>query len=106
MVVSLYPQRDGWAPLNRTTLWRLIKGIFNAAADAIEPDDPDGAAHLRAASPHWLRHTGITHCLDAGIGLKEVQSLSRHRSLQALGPYTHADRDVLYAQVATLGLPR
>jgi site-specific recombinase XerD len=100
MVVSLYPQRDGWAPLDRTTLWRLIKGVFAATAAAIADTDPDGAAHLRAASPHWLRHTGITHRLDAGLGLKEAQALSRHRSLQALSPYTHADRDALYAQVA------
>jgi hypothetical protein len=55
MVVSLYPRRDGWAPLNRTTLWQLIKGVFTATAEALEASDPDAAAHLRAASPHWLR---------------------------------------------------
>lgn len=58
--------------------------MFAATAETLAETDPDGAARLRAASPHWLRHSGITHCLDAGIGLKEVQALSRHRSLQAL----------------------
>ncbi|MFP4077096.1 MAG: hypothetical protein ACLFTD_11550 [Halochromatium sp.] len=100
MVLSLYPKRDGWAALNRSTLWRLIKAVFGATAEAIAADDPEGAAHLRAASPHWLRHTGITHRLDEGLGLKEAQALSRHRSLKDLGTYAHADRDALYARVA------
>jgi len=100
MVLSLYPKRDGWAALNRSTLWRLIKQVFVATAEAIAADDPEGAAHLRAASPHWLRHTGITHRLDEGLGLKEAQALSRHRSLKDLGTYAHADRDALYARVA------
>lgn len=100
MVISLYPRRDGLAPLNRTTLLRLIKAGAAASTGAIEDSDPDGAAQLNSDSPRWLRHSGIARCLDAGIGLKEVQSPSRHRSLQALGPYTHADRDAFYAQVA------
>ncbi|WP_201244396.1 tyrosine-type recombinase/integrase [Halochromatium salexigens] len=105
MVLSLYPKRDGWAPVNRSTLWRVVKQVFAATADTIEANDPDGAAHLRAASPHWLRHTGITHRLDEGLGLKEAQALSRHRSLKDLGTYAHADRDALYARVAGWHVP-
>ncbi|WPL18977.1 site-specific tyrosine recombinase XerC [Thiorhodovibrio winogradskyi] len=76
---------------------------FTLAAEQIDEDNPAGAEHLRAASPHWLRHTGITHWIDAGVSLKDAQSLSRHRSLQDLGTYAHSDRDRLYEQVARLG---
>ncbi|WP_201247118.1 hypothetical protein [Halochromatium salexigens] len=46
MVLSLYPKRDGWAAVNRSKLWRLIKQVFTATTEAIEADDPDGAAHF------------------------------------------------------------
>lgn len=105
MILSLYPKRDGWSPLSRrSALWSLIKGIFSATADVIEEHNPHGAAHLRAASPHWLRHTGITDLLDAGIAIKDVQSMSRHRSLKALYPYVHVDRDALYTRVQEVQL--
>lgn len=96
MILSLYPRRDGWKPMNRSTLFRQVKGLFRGAADALEDADPETAARLREASPHWLRHTGITHRLDEGWGLKDAQRLSRHLSLKDLGTYAHSDRDALH----------
>lgn len=102
MVLSVQVGEGGaLLPIDRTNLWRIVKSVFAATADRIEDENPAGAEHLRAASPHWLRHTGITHWIDEGVSLKDAQALSRHRSLQDLGTYAHSDRDRLYAQVVS-----
>ncbi|WP_200197089.1 tyrosine-type recombinase/integrase [Halorhodospira abdelmalekii] len=104
MVVSLYPQRDGWQPVHRTTIYRIVKSLFLATAERIAADHPAGAETLRHASTHWLRHSGITHRLDHGWSLKETRAASRHASLQSLSQYVHADRDRLAEQAEQLDL--
>jgi len=42
--------------LHNSGLYDEVKAIFIAAADRIEKTDHVGAARLRSASPHWLRH--------------------------------------------------
>jgi site-specific recombinase XerC len=42
--------------LHSSGLYDEVKAIFIAAADCIEKTDHAGAARLRSASPHWLRH--------------------------------------------------
>jgi integrase len=42
--------------LHSSGLYDEVKAIFIAAADRIEKTDNAGAARLRSASPHWLRH--------------------------------------------------
>jgi hypothetical protein len=73
--------------------------VFAATAEALDVAMPM-QPRICARPLRTGYHTGITRCLDAGIGLKEMQSLSHRRALQALGPDTHADRDALFAQVA------
>lgn len=104
LVVGLYPRRDGWRPLHRSTLHRLVKAVTHAAAERLEAEDPDGAERLRRASAHWLRHTGITHRLDAGWTLKDLQPVSRHADLRSLGVYAHAGRDRLAGLADTVAL--
>lgn len=100
MVVRTRRRAGMLQPVDRTTLWRIVKEVFALSADRIAEHNPQGAEHLREASPHWLRHTGITHFIDSGVSLKDAQSLSRHMSLKDLGTYAHSDRDRLYEQVA------
>ncbi|EEF22767.1 conserved hypothetical protein [Ricinus communis] len=55
-------------------LARVYKRIFTPAAHQLECASPGGAADLRRASTHWLRHTHTNHAPDAGSDLRDVQT--------------------------------
>lgn len=97
---------QGTKPIGAKMLYALVKGIFQGAADELEPSDADGAAHLRRASTHWLRHTGITHKGDyAGISLKHRGRSAGHARLETTRGYDHAPRDHWYTELQRVELP-
>lgn len=73
--------------LSESGLYAVITQIFENAADLapfqVQRD------RLRAASPHWLRHTGITMALDAGESLRDVQTRARHSDPAMTAHYDH-----------------
>ncbi|MFJ1254149.1 phage integrase family protein [Cupriavidus sp. CuC1] len=75
------------AALAATTLYRQIKRFFQACASELDLVDARGAARLRAASTHWMRHTHISHALAAGAPLEIVQQNAGHASLDTTTRY-------------------
>jgi site-specific recombinase XerD len=73
-------------------IYLLCKVIFQKAADLIEGDNPQGAQRLRLATPHWMRHTGVTHALEAGAHMRYVQAQARHSNLSVTARYDHKER--------------
>ena len=66
----------------------LCKVIFDKAANRMETDDPAAAARLRQATPHWMRHTGVTHAMESGASPRYVQAQARHSSLNVTAKYS------------------
>lgn len=82
---------DGQRGLGHNQLYRLIKGTFEQAAQALEAESgpPQHVAALRQATPHWLRHTSITHQAQSGISLRHLAESARHARLDTTSRYLH-----------------
>lgn len=70
-------------------IYLVCKVIFEAAADLIAPKDLNAARRLKMASPHWMRHTGVSHSMEAGVNPRYVQAQARHSSLKITARYDH-----------------
>ncbi|WP_429401747.1 tyrosine-type recombinase/integrase [Paraburkholderia sp. MM5482-R1] len=86
--------------LRESGLYDEVKSIFAAAADDLEKVDHAGAARLRQASPHWLRH-GYARALvvDHKVPLPAAQALLGHASIQTTAAYAKTDMTQLRAFV-------
>lgn len=82
---------DGQRGIGHNQLYRLIRDTFNEAADTLQTAEgnPVYVAALRKATPHWLRHTSITHQAQAGISLRHLADSARHSRLDTTARYLH-----------------
>ena len=78
--------------LTNQAIYLLCKVIFDKASARLSENDPAAAARLRQATPHWMRHTGVTHAMESGAGPRYVQAQARHSSLNITAKYDHQAR--------------
>lgn len=84
----------------RQGVYTIVKDRLAAAADDLETlGNSHSAEQLRAASPHWLRHTFGKASLLAGQNVREVASALGHGSLETTMIYTEQDALDLIAAV-------
>ncbi|NQT34675.1 site-specific tyrosine recombinase XerD [bacterium] len=76
-------------PLTRQGFWKILRAYVRSA-------DLDSTV-----SPHSLRHSFATHLLEGGAGLRDVQELLGHVSIDTTMIYTHIDKSHLYEVVRT-----
>jgi integrase len=93
---------DGRRGLSANQLYRLIKQAFDEAAKTLEAAGGGSASveRLRQATPHWLRHTAITHQAQAGVELRYLARTARHSRLDTTSQYLHAEADEWHRQLA------
>lgn len=97
---------DGRRGLGDNQLYRLIRAAFHEAARDLA-DDPAGRElpshlieQLAQATPHWLRHTALTHQAQAGVELRFLAMTARHARLDTTARYLHAEAEEWQQQVA------
>ncbi|MCL7939110.1 site-specific integrase [Halomonas sp. ATCH28] len=99
---------DGRRGLGDNRLYRLIREGFRQAADALEHEAGETAQgevlRLRQATPHWLRHTALTHQAQAGVELRYLAATARHSRLDTTTRYLHAEDEAWHRQQARHGL--
>jgi integrase/recombinase XerD len=66
--------------LSRQQIWRIV----TTAA---------GKAEIANVSPHWFRHSHVSHALDNGANPSLVQKSVGHKSLDTTGHYAHVKPD-------------
>ena len=91
-VIRALDKRRG---ISDNQLYRLMKDTFANAADALEMQDgqPAYIEALRRATPHWLRHTAITHQAQSGVSLRYLAESARHAKLDTTSRYLHTEAD-------------
>lgn len=84
---------DGQRGISDNQLYRLIRRAFAHAAETLEKEGGSAVQvdTLRRATPHWLRHTAITHQAQAGIGLHYLAESARHARLDTTSRYLHSE---------------
>lgn len=92
LIMSVAGRTDQF--LTSTAIYLVVKEIFRRAAVALNDINPAGAATLRRASTHWLRHTSATHQADAGNDIRFIQKNLRHASIETTSIYLHAEDDM------------
>ncbi|UYG09546.1 tyrosine-type recombinase/integrase [Halomonas sp. M4R1S46] len=99
---------DGRRGLGENRLYRLMRGVFDEAAGGLAAELGEAArrevAQLRRATPHWLRHTALTHQAQAGIELRYLAETARHARLDTTARYLHAEDAEWHRQQARHGL--
>ncbi len=74
-------------PLTRQSIWLLVKHY--AQMTGVKS----------TITPHTFRHSFATHLLEGGAGLREVQELLGHSSIETTNIYTHIDPKHLLEEV-------
>ncbi len=99
LIMRLAGPSAGDKPLSANMVYRSAKQIFEqAAATAEERGLSEISANLRAATTHWMRHTSLTHQLDAGVDLLVVRDNARHASIATTSRYLWKEDRARHAQ--------
>ena len=93
----------GSGALTGQAIYLICKTIFAATADRMEELSPVSAQRLRSASPHWMRHTGITAAMEAHVDPRYVQAQAQHSSLKITNRYDHKRRQNWRDQMESMG---
>lgn len=95
----------GSAHVSAQTVYRVVKDVLEHVAVTVEREDPESAALLRSAAPHWMRHTGITHAADGGVDVKNTSKQARHSDIRTtIKNYYHPDDSVAREQLDSIGV--
>jgi site-specific recombinase XerD len=103
---ALFMNLNGTKSVTDNQIYRLVKHVFNDCADSLADTRPDFADKLCRASPHWLRHTTITHQADAGIDLRHIKRHARHESIETTMLYQHMEDDKWHDAMALYKMPK
>ena len=82
----VFPGRCTWkaAPIRRTSMSRIFRELLEHCGI----DKPELCTHS-------IRHSTATHLLDNGAGVRQVQELLGHKSIESTVLYTHVQTEGL-----------
>ncbi len=77
----------------------IINGVINDASMLSQSEGlEEQASVLRSATPHWFRHTGISHDINFnGRSLTDVRDDAGHKSIETTSKYLHTSIKERYA---------
>lgn len=96
---------NGHDGISDNQLYRLLRQTFQQAAEALEAEEGDAryVQQLRAATPHWLRHTALTHQAQSGVEMRYLAQTARHSRLDTTARYLHTEEEEWHEQLSHHG---
>ncbi|AOJ10118.1 phage integrase family protein [Burkholderia mayonis] len=88
-------------PVHPDQLYKAVKRFFAMATAAAQREDSPHARAFSAASPHWLRHTFVSHALANGMSLESARNFAGHDSLDTTSIYATAELGRQYREAET-----
>jgi integrase len=80
------PEKAGWLFPSASSKTGHIEDIRKPFVRVVSAAGLDP----RVITPHVMRHTAITHAIQAGVDLPTVQKMSGHKTLAMVGRYAHS----------------
>lgn len=74
-----------WHPLTYANVYDNYTNLSNELAAL----NTKASRSLKDSSPHWVRHSGATRLLDAGMTIKSLQEFLGHESVTTTETYIH-----------------
>lgn len=96
---------NGHGGISDNQLYRLLRQTFQQAANTLEAEDGNlrHIQQLRAATPHWLRHTALTHQAQSGVEMRYLAQTARHARLDTTARYLHTEAEEWHEQLSHHG---
>lgn len=86
------------------TVYSIVKDIMANVAKKLEHTEPELAAVIRNVSPHWMRHSGLSHSADAGLSIELASKQARHGDIRTTAQsYHHPDDAHIREQLEKAG---
>lgn len=82
---------DPQAGIGAQTWYDQMTAFFKKVGEQLANTDPGSAEQLKRASTHWLRHTKVSHSLQAGTRLDVEREIAGHQSIGTTSGYSHAE---------------
>jgi len=92
-----FSEQKGWLfpAISKTGHTMEIKKQFKRVVEAAKLDATE-------VSPHVMRHTAISHLVQAGVDLPTIKLISGHHSIQMVERYSHQDGNHIKAAMDKL----
>ncbi|WP_350357376.1 phage integrase family protein [Paraburkholderia fungorum] len=88
-------------PIHHDQLYKAVKRFFATATAAALREDSPHARAFAEVSPHWLRHTFVSHALANGMSLESARNFAGHDSLDTTSIYATAEIGRQYREAET-----
>jgi len=85
-------------PIHPIQLYKAVRQFFATATAAALREDSPHARAFGVASPHWLRHTFVSHALANGMSLERARNFVGHDSLDTTSIYATAELGQQYRE--------
>jgi site-specific recombinase XerD len=78
-------------PIHHDQLYKAVKRFFATANAAALREKSPHARAFADVSPHWLRHTFVSHAVANGMSLESARNFAGHDSLDTTSIYATAE---------------
>ncbi|TGP40325.1 integrase [bacterium M00.F.Ca.ET.228.01.1.1] len=85
-------------PIHHDQLYKAVKRFFATATAAALREDSPHARAFAEVSPHWLRHTFVSHAVANGMSLESARNFAGHDSLDTTSIYATAELERQYRE--------